>query len=257
MPIHPTAIVASSAKLAPDVEVGAYTIIGEDVEIDAGTWIGPHAVVNGPSRIGKHNKIYQFASVGDAPQDKKYKGERTYLEVGDNNVIREYVTLNRGTAQGHGVTRIGNDNLFMAYAHVAHDCVIGDHCVIGHCSGLAGHVEIGDRVILSAYTGVHQFCRIGAYAFLGNDTKATRDVPPYVMAVGSPAEPHHINSVGLQRAGFTAVQIRNIQNAYRVLYRKGLKLADALSQLDAAAASQPELKVFVEFIKASERSIVR
>ena len=257
MPIHPTAIVAASAKLAPDVEVGAYTVIGEEVEIAAGTWVGPHAVINGPSRIGQNNKIYQFASVGDAPQDKKYKGERTFLEVGDNNVIREYVTLNRGTAQGHGVTRIGNDNLFMAYAHVAHDCIVGDHCVIGHCTGLAGHVVLGDWVILGAYSGVHQFCKIGAHAFLGNNAAATRDVPPYVMAVGAPAEPHHVNAEGLKRRGFTPEQIRNIQSAYRVLYRKGLKLADAMRELDAASATQPELKIFVEFIKASERSIVR
>jgi UDP-N-acetylglucosamine acyltransferase len=257
MSIHPTAVVAASAKLAPDVEVGAYSIIGAEVEIDAGTWIGPHVVINGPTRIGKGNKIYQFSSIGDAPQDKKYKGERTFLEVGDDNVIREYVTLNRGTAQGHAVTRIGTDNLLMAYAHVGHDCVVGDHCVLGHSTGLAGHVELGDWVILGAYSGVHQFCKIGAHAFLGNNAAATRDVPPYVMAVGAPAEPHHVNAEGLKRRGFTAEQIRNIQSAYKVLYRKGLKLADAMRELETAASTQPELKLFVDFIAASERSIVR
>ncbi|HEX4239934.1 MAG TPA: acyl-ACP--UDP-N-acetylglucosamine O-acyltransferase [Steroidobacteraceae bacterium] len=255
--IDPRAVVSPQAQLAPDVEVGAYTIIGPDVTVGPGTWIGPHAVINGPTRIGGHNKIYQFASLGDAPQDKKYAGEPTRLEIGDRNVFRESVTVNRGTVHDKGVTRIGNDNLLMAYSHVAHDCQLGDKIVMSNVATLGGHVEIGDWVILGGLSAVHQHTKVGAHCFIANNAAVTRDVPPYVMAVGQPAEPHSVNSEGLKRRGFSSDEIQNIRRAYRVLYRSGLKLAQALEQLEQAAATQPELKPFIDFIKRSERSIVR
>lgn len=255
--IDSRAIVSEKARLAADVEVGPYTIIGPDVEIGAGTWIGPHAVINGPTTIGRDCKIFQFASLGDAPQDKKYKGEPTRLEVGDRNVFREFVTVNRGTASGHGVTHIGDDNLFMAYAHVAHDCNIGDKCVMANYSVLAGHVELGDWVILAGYAGVHQFCKVGAHAFLGNNAAVTRDVPPFLLVSGMPAEPKGINSEGLKRRDFTPQQIANLKNAYRVLYRSGLKLAEATEKLKELARTQPEVASLVAFLGGVTRSIVR
>jgi UDP-N-acetylglucosamine acyltransferase len=255
--IDPRAIVSPRARVATGVEVGPYTVVGDDVEIGAGTWIGPHAVINGPTVIGRDCRIFQFASIGDAPQDKKYKGEPTRLEIGDRNVFRECCTINRGTVGGHGVTRIGNDNLFMAYAHVAHDCVVGDQCVMANYTVLAGHVEIGDWVILAGYAGVHQFCKVGAHAFLGNNAAVTRDVPPYLLVSGLPAEPKGINSEGLKRRGFSAEQIGNLKNAYRVLYRSGLKLAEATEQLKVLASSQPEVQPFVDFLPRVTRSIVR
>ena len=255
--IDPRAIVSPTARIASGVEVGPYTVIGDQVEIGEGTWVGPHAVINGPTSIGRDCKIYQFASIGDAPQDKKYKGEPTRLEVGDRNVFREFCTINRGTASGHGVTRIGDDNLFMAYAHVAHDCVVGDKCVMANYSVLAGHVEIGDWVILAGYAGVHQFCKVGAHAFLGNNAAVTRDVPPYLLVSGSPAEPKGINSEGLKRRDFTPEQIANIKGAYRVLYRSGLKLAEATEKLQELAQTQAEVQPFVDFLARVTRSIVR
>jgi UDP-N-acetylglucosamine acyltransferase len=255
--IDPRAIVSPKARLAAGVEVGPYTVIGDDVEIGEGTWVGPHAVISGPTSIGRDCRIHQFASVGDAPQDKKYKGEPTRLEIGDRNVFREFCTINRGTVSGHGVTRIGDDNLFMAYAHVAHDCVVGDKCVMANYSVLAGHVEIGDWVILAGYAGIHQFCKVGAHAFLGNNAAVTRDVPPYLLVSGSPAEPKGINSEGLKRRDFTAEQIANIKNAYRVLYRSGLKLAEATEKLTELAHTQPEVQPFVDFLARVTRSIVR
>ncbi|MCS6946990.1 MAG: acyl-ACP--UDP-N-acetylglucosamine O-acyltransferase, partial [Steroidobacteraceae bacterium] len=224
---------------------------------DSGTWIGPHVVINGPTRIGKRNRIFQFASVGDAPQDKKYAGEPTRLEIGDDNTIRESVTINRGTAKDAGVTRIGNDNLFMAYAHVAHDCRVGDHCVFANLATLGGHVHVGDWVIMGGFSGVHQFCKIGAHAFIANNAAVTRDVPPYVMAVGQPAEPHSVNTVGLTRRGFTAAQVRNIKEAFRTLYRSDLKLADAVARLKPLATEAPEIAVLLDFIAASSRSLIR
>jgi UDP-N-acetylglucosamine acyltransferase len=257
MAIHAKAEVSSRAQIAPDVEIGAFAVIGPDVTIESGCWIGPHAVVNGPTRLGKRNKVYQFASIGDAPQDKKYAGEPTRLEIGDDNVFRECVTVNRGTTKQEGVTRVGNDNLFMANSHVAHDCQVGDHCVLANLATLGGHVVLGDHVIMGGFSGVHQFCKIGAHAFIANNAAVTRDVPPYVMAVGQPAEPHSVNSTGLSRRGFTPEQVRNIKNAFRVLYRQDLKLADALAQLRVMAATAPEVGVFVEFASQSERSLVR
>ncbi len=255
--IDPRAVVAPDAELGEGVEVGPFAVIGAGVKIGAGSWVGPHAVINGPTTLGRDNKVFQFASVGDAPQDKKYRGEPTRLEVGDRNVFREFCSINRGTASGHGVTRIGDDNLFMAYSHVAHDCIVGSKCVLSNCTALAGHVELGDWVILSGYAGIHQFCKVGAHAFLANNAAVTRDVPPYLMVAGAPAEPKGINSEGLKRRGFDAGQIANIKNAYRVLYRSGLKLADASAQLEALAGEQPELAPFVAFLAASERGIVR
>lgn len=255
--IDPHAIVSPQAKLAEGVHVGPFSVIGPDVVIGPNTWVGPHAVINGPTSIGADNKIFQFASLGDAPQDKKYKGEPTRLEIGNRNVFREFCSVNRGTTHDKGVTRIGNDNLLMAYTHVAHDCVLGDKIVMSNCATLGGHVELGDWVILGGLSAVHQFTKVGAHCFIANNTAVTRDVPPYIMAIGQPAEPHSVNSEGLKRRGFSAVQIRNIKNAYRLLYRQGLKLKDALIELERRATEQPELAPFIDFIKLSSRSIVR
>jgi len=255
--IDPRAIVSPKAELAADVIVGPYSVIGDDVKIGAGTWIGPHAVIKGPTTLGAGNKVFQFASIGDAPQDLKYKGEPTRLEIGDHNVFREFTTMNRGTVTGGGVTSIGSENLFMAYTHVAHDCHVGNKCVMANYATLGGHVHLGDWVIMGGYSGVHQFTKVGAHAFLGNNAAVTRDVPPYVMAVGTPAVPHSINSEGLKRRGFSPEQIRNLKNAYRVLYRSDMKLADAVEELRARVANQPELRIFVDFIGESTRSLVR
>lgn len=255
--IHPTAVVAPDAVLGEGVEIGAYAVIGPGIEIGNNTRIAAHAVIGGPARIGADNQIFPFASVGSAPQDKKYRGEPTRIEIGDRNVIRECVTLNRGTTKEEGVTRIGNDNLFMAYAHVAHDCRIGNQCVLANNATLGGHVHLDDWVIMGGLSAIHQFCKVGAHAFIANNAAVTRDVPPYVMAVGQPAAAHSVNAEGLKRRGFTPEQIRNIRNAFRLLYRSGLKLADAASQLGALAESQPEIRAIVEFLPRSTRSIVR
>src|SRR6202051_1215714 len=255
--IDPRAVISPQAQIAADVRIGPFTVIGPDVIIGAGTWIGPHAVINGPTRIGADNKIFQFASLGDAPQDKKYNGEPTRLEIGDRNVFRESVTVNRGTSHDPGVTHIGNDNLLMAYSHVAHDCHLGDQIVMANCATLGGHVEIGNWVTMGGLSAVHQHTKVGAHCFIAHNAAVTRDVPPYVMAVGRPAVPHSVNSVGLTRRGFTAEQILNIRRAYRLLYRSGLKLKNALEELEKVAVTQEEIRPFVEFIKRSERSIVR
>lgn len=255
--IHPTAIVASDAEIDPSVEIGPYAVIGAGVAIGAGTRIGPHAVVQGPTHLGRDNRVFQFASIGDAPQDLKYAGEPTRLEVGDRNVFRESVTINRGTTHDRGVTKIGDDNLFMAYSHVAHDCTVGNRCVLANCATLGGHVEVGDWVIMAGFAGVHQFCKIGAHAFLANNAAVTRDIPPYVMAVGQPARAHSVNSEGLKRRGFSAEQIRHIRDAYRVLFRSGRKFEEAVEAVRHLAASQPEIVPFVEFIARSERGLAR
>ncbi len=257
MLIHSTAIISPDAKLAADVEVGAYSVIGPGVSIGVGTRVGPHAVINGPSQIGANNRFFQFTSIGDAPQDKKYAGEPTRLVIGDSNVFREFVTVNRGTTHDRGVTTIGDDNLFMSSTHVAHDCIVGSHCVLANLAVLAGHVQLGDWVIMGGYSGVHQFTKVGAHAFIANNAAVTRDVPPYVMAVGQPAEPHSINSKGLARRGFSPEQVRNIKNAFRILYRSDLKLSDALARLTEDAKTMPELRSFVDFIGESTRSLVR
>ncbi|MDE2304771.1 MAG: acyl-ACP--UDP-N-acetylglucosamine O-acyltransferase [Gammaproteobacteria bacterium] len=255
--IDARAIVSAQAEIGADVEIGPYSVIGPEVSIGKGTRIGPHVVINGPTRIGCDNRIHSFASIGDAPQDKKYRGEPTRLEIGDRNVFREFTTVNRGTTHDRGVTRIGNDNLFMSYSHVAHDCQLGDQIVMANCATLGGHVEVGDWVIFGGLSAVHQFSKIGAHCFIANNAAVTRDVPPYVMAVGQPAVPHSVNSEGLKRRGFTAQQILNIRRAYRVLYRSGRKLAEALEELEQAAGTQPEIAPFVAFIRRSSRSIVR
>jgi len=255
--IHETALVDPEARLGEGVEVGAYAVIGPGVEIGANTRIAAHAVIQGPTRLGADNEVFPFASVGSAPQDKKYKGEPTRLEIGDRNVIRECVTLNRGTTKDEGVTRIGDDNLFMAYSHVAHDCRVGSHCVLANNATLGGHVHLGDWVIMAGFSAVHQFCKVGAHAFLANNAAVTRDVPPYIMAVGQPAAAHSVNAEGLKRRGFTPEQIRNLRNAFRLLYRSGLKLTDATAQLAAIAEEQPEVRALVEFLPLSTRSIVR
>jgi UDP-N-acetylglucosamine acyltransferase len=255
--IDPHAIVSPQAELAADVDVGPFSVIGPGVRIGPRTVVGPHAVITGQTTIGADNHIYQFASLGDAPQDKKYAGEATRLEIGDRNVFRESCTMNRGTTHDKGVTRIGDDNLFMAYSHVAHDCVVGSNTVFANCASLAGHVEIGDWVILGGLSAVHQHCKIGAHAFLAGGAIVTRDVPPYVMVAGNPSSPHMVNSEGLKRRGFTEEQVRSVREAYRLVYRSDLKLSEALERLEPSAREQPALRLFVDFIRSSTRSIIR
>lgn len=255
--IDSRAIVSPRAELASDVEVGPFAIIGADVELGPGTVVGPHAVVQGPTRLGTGNRIYQFASIGEAPQDRKYRGEPTRLEIGDRNVFREYCTVNRGTAQGEGVTRIGHDGLFLTASHVAHDCRIGDHVVFSNVASIAGHVEVGAWVQLGGLCAIHQFCKIGEHAFVGGGAIVSRDVPPYVMITGNPAVPHGVNAEGLRRRGFTSEQIRHLRQAYRILYRMELKLEEAVERLTALAREQPELGPLVEFIARSSRSLTR
>jgi UDP-N-acetylglucosamine acyltransferase len=255
--IHPTAVVSSDATLADDVVVGPYSVIGAGVSISRGTRVGPHVVIEGETRIGEDNRIFQFASVGADPQDKKYRGEPSRLVIGDRNVIRECVTLHRGTVQDHGVTTVGNDNLLMAYVHVAHDCVIGNNCVLANNATLAGHVRLDDWAIMGGLSAVHQFGKVGAHAFIANNAAVTRDVPPYVMAVGQPADAHSINAEGLKRRGFTPEQVRNIRSAFRVLYRSGLKLAEATAELERLAIEQPEIRLLAEFLPQATRGIVR
>lgn len=255
--IHSTAIIAAGARLASDVSVGPYTIIEDDVEIDSGTVIGPHCVIKSHTRLGRNNRVAQFASLGDAPQDKKYAGEPTRLEIGDNNTIREFVTFNRGTVQDAGVTRVGNDNWIMAYVHLAHDCQVGNNTIFANNAQLAGHVKVEDWAILGGFTQVHQFCSIGAHAFTAASSLVLRDVPPYVMAAGNTAEPKSINVEGLRRRGFSPESIEAIKRAYKTLYRSGLTLADASAAIAEEAKTHPELRIMVEFITASRRSLIR
>lgn len=255
--IHATAIVSDKAEIADNVEIGPYAVIGDDVKIGSGTVIGSHVVINGPTEIGEDNHIYQFASIGDDPQDKKYAGEPTRLEIGDRNTIREFCTFSRGTVQDKGVTVLGNDNWIMAYVHVAHDCVIGSNTIMANNATLAGHVHIGDWVILGGFAGAHQFCKVGAHAFLGMYSGINRDVTAYTMVSGQPAVARGINSEGLKRRGFSAEQIRNIKNAYRITYRQGKRKEDAVEEIAALAAEQPELELFLESLRASERGLTR
>lgn len=248
MPIHPTALIDASANIDSTVEIGAYTVVGPGVTIASGCWIGPHVVIEGPTSIGCDNKIFQFASIGAAPQDLKYKNEPTRLEIGERNTFRENCTVNRGTTKDQLVTKIANDNLFMAGSHVGHDCVIGSHCVFANYATLGGHVVMADWVHMGGFSGVHQFCKVGAHAFIANNTAVTRDVPPFVMAVGRPAEPHSVNAEGLKRRGYSPEQIRNIRDAYKVLYRSGLKLSEAMQELQQLAQSQSEIVPFVDFL---------
>ena len=255
--IHSTAIISETARIADDVEIGPYAIVGDDVEIGSGTRIDSHVVINGPTRIGVDNRVYKFASIGDDPQDKKYAGEDTRLVIGDRNTIREYCTNRRGTVQDAGETVLGDDNWIMGYVHIAHDCVVGNDTIMANNTTLAGHVHVGDWAIFGGFSGVHQFCKIGAHAFLGMYAVVNRDVPAYTIVSGQPAAPRGINSEGLKRRGFGAAQIRNIRNAYRVVYRRGNKLADAIEAIAALAESQPELDALLESLRSSNRGLVR
>jgi len=255
--IHPKAIVEPGARLAADVIVGPYAIIGAQVEIGAGSSIGAHAVIEGRTRIGRNNRIHSFAAVGGAPQDKKYAGEDTGLEIGDGNTFREYVTINRGTVQDAGVTRIGDDNWIMAYVHIAHDCQVGSHTIFANATQLAGHVHIGDWAILGGVTLVHQYVHVGAHSFSAVGTILVQDVPPYVMVSGYDAKPYGINSEGLRRRGFSSESIGALKRAYRTLYRSGLGLEEASAALQTLAQEHPEVRPIVEFLARSSRGIVR
>lgn len=284
--IHPSAIVDTGAELAADVEVGPYAVIGPQVVLGEGTTVGPHAVIEGPTRIGRHNRIHAHVTLGGAPQDKKYRGEPTRLEVGDGNTFRECVTVNRGTVQDGGVTRIGHDNWVMAYVHIAHDCLVGDHTILANTTNLAGHVQIGDWVILGGCSQVHQFCKIGAHAMTGVSTVVLHDIPPFVMASGNTAQAHGMNTEGLRRRGFSAPSLAALRQAYKTLYRSGLTLQQAREALSEqvrtlqateapqAGASSPSpeglaaealagldpaqaVGVLVEFLARVERGIVR
>lgn len=255
--IHSTAIVDPSAQIADDCEVGAYTIIDAEVSIDSGTTVGPHAVIRGPTRIGKNNRIFQFASVGDDPQDLKYAGERTELEIGDNNTIREFTTINRGTQGGGGITRIGNNNLFMAYIHIAHDCQLGDNIVMSNGASLAGHVIVGNFAILAGFACVHQFCEVGEHSFVGLNSVANRDVAPFTMAVGNYAEARGINKNGLKRRDFSDASVKALHRAYMALIRSHGNREQAIEALSNDIAGFSEVARFVEFVKNSERGVVR
>jgi UDP-N-acetylglucosamine acyltransferase len=255
--IHNTAIIDPSAKIAANVTIGPWSVIGPNVEIGEGTWIGPHVVIQGPTKIGKENKIYQFSSIGEDPQDKKFRGEVTYLEIGDRNVIREFCTFNRGTAQDKSVTRLGNDNLFMAYVHIAHDCVVGNHTVFANNASLAGHVKIEDYVILSGFSGVQQSCRVGAYSFAAKGALIGKDVPPFVKVSGYSAEPFGLNTVGMKRAGFSDEAMLVLRRAYKIIYRKSLTVKQAIEEMSEMVAECPQVQMLIDFIQASECGIVR
>jgi UDP-N-acetylglucosamine acyltransferase len=255
--IHPSAIIDPSARIGKDVSIGAFCVIGAHVEIGDGTRIGSHVVIDGPTRIGRENQIYSFSALGGDPQDKKFHGERSELVIGDRNTIREFVTFNRGTADDEGITRIGDDNWIMAYVHIAHDCIVGNRTIFANASSLAGHVTVEDFVILGGFTLVHQFCKVGAHAFTSMGSVINRDVPPFVTVAGKYAEPHGINSEGLKRRGFGQERIMSIKRAYRTLYKSGLPLAEARVQLAEAAKDAPDVRVMLDFIDRSERSLVR
>jgi UDP-N-acetylglucosamine acyltransferase len=255
--IDTRAVISPRAQLGEGVRVGPFAVIGPDVVIGARTTVGAHAVIEGPTRIGQDNQIFQFASIGAAPQDKKYQGEPTQLAIGDRNVFREFCTMHRGTAQGRGLTSIGSDCLFMAYSHVAHDCDVGSNVILANCATMGGHVQIGEWVQLGGLSAIHQHCKVGAHAFVAGGAILTRDLPPYVMIAGNPAKPNSINAEGLKRRGFTPEQVRNLRAAYRILYRSGLKLADAVAQLTELARENTEVQPLLAFIDASTRSLVR
>lgn len=254
--IHPTAIIDSSARIGNNVEIGPYSIVGADVEVGDNCVIGPHVVLRGPTVLGKNNRIFQFASVGEDCQDKKYNGEPTRLVIGDNNIIRECVTIHRGTVQDQGLTQIGNHNLLMAYVHVAHDCMVGDNVILANNTTLAGHVHVGDWAILGGFTGVHQFCHIGAHAFTAVNSVVVQDVPPYIMAQGHNAAPRTINAEGLKRRGFQPSQILNIKRAFKLLYRQGLTVEEAVQKMRELDADT-ELTPLIQFVLNSQRGIIR
>jgi len=255
--IHPTAIIDPSAQLDSSVEVGAYSIIGPNVKIDAGTRIASHVSINGFTTIGKNNQIFQFSSLGEVPQDKKYRDEPTLLEIGDNNTIREFCTFNRGTVQDKGTTKIGNDNWIMAYVHIAHDCQVGNNTIFANNSSLAGHVDVHDFAILGGFTLIHQFCKIGSHVITAVGSVVFKDIPPYVTAAGYDAKPHGINAEGLKRRGFSAESILHIKRAYKALYRKSLTLDEAKAELLAMQSQTPEIALLTDFLNTSTRGIVR
>ncbi|MGV6810531.1 MAG: acyl-ACP--UDP-N-acetylglucosamine O-acyltransferase [bacterium] len=257
--IHPTAIIHPTAEIAPDVEIAPYVTIGADVHIGSGTWIGAHTVIEGPTWIGQDNRIFQFNSLGAIPQDKKYRNEPTELIIGDRNVIREYCTFNRGTVQDIGKTVLGSDNWIMAYVHLAHDCVVGNHTIFANGATLAGHVQVHDYAILGGFTLVHQFCRVGHYAFTGMGTAVGKDIPPYVMSTGAPAIPRGINTEGLKRHHFSSERIQQIKEAYRVLYRSDLSYNEALKTLadEPVYQQNPDIQQLLAFCKSSQRGLIR
>jgi UDP-N-acetylglucosamine acyltransferase len=255
--IHASAIVSSSASVHEQATIGPFAVVGDHVEIGAGTRIEAHAVIQGPTVIGEDNRIFQFASIGGDPQDKKYAGESTTLRIGDRNTIRESCTINRGTAQDRGETTIGDDNWIMAYAHIAHDCVVGNNTIFANNASIAGHVHVGEWAILGGFTTAHQFCHIGAHAMTSMFTYITKDIPAYVVVSGRPATPRGVNAEGLRRRGFSAGQIRNIREAYRVLYRQGLKLDEATQALSERAKSQDEISLLLQSLRGSSRGLVR
>lgn len=255
--IHSTAIIHPGAILAEGVQIGPYAVIGDQVTIGSGTSIGAHAVIEGPTEIGRDNRIFQFASVGAAPQDLKYHGEKSSLKIGDRNTIREFVTMHRGTESGGFKTIVGNDNLFMAYSHVAHDCIVGNRVILANGATLAGHVVVDDFAILGGLSAVHQFSRVGCHVMISGGAMVTQDVPPYTMAQGDRARPIGLNLIGLGRRGFSEETIRGIKKAYKLIFRSGLRLEEALGRIDAELEETPELKVFTDFIRSSERGIAR
>ena len=255
--IHPAAIVDSAARIGANVDIGPYSIIGPDVEIGDDTDIGPHVVIKGHTRIGRENRIFQFCSLGEMPQDKKYAGEPTRLEIGDRNTIREFCTFNLGTVQGGGVTSIGDDNWIMAYVHIAHDCRVANKTIFANGASLAGHVTVDDLVIFGGFTGVHQFCRIGAHVITAASSLVLQDVPPYLMVAGNTAQPYGIHVEGLKRRGFTSEAITELKRAYRTLYKSGLLLEEAKGKLAEQAKTQPDVQLMVDFLEASKRGIIR
>ena len=255
--IHKSVIISETAKISDNVEIGPFSIIGDHVEIGEGTRIDSHVVINGPTIIGSENHIYQFASIGDDPQDKKYRGESTRLKIGNRNTIREYCSISRGTAQDKSLTTIGDDNWIMAYVHIAHDCQVGNNIIFANSATLAGHVHVGDWAIFAGFTGAHQFCHIGAHSFIGMNSLTNKDIPAYTMASGQPVTPRGVNTEGLKRRNFSTEEINNIKNAYRILYRSELTLAQAISELEKLVENQPELLIFLESLKQSDRGIIR
>ena len=255
--IHPSALIDPKAELADNVSVGAYSVIGPDVRIESGSWIGPHVVLTGRTAIGRRNRIFQFASLGEEPQDMKYRGEETELVIGDDNYIREYCTFNRGTVQGGGVTRIGNNNWIMACVHVAHDCQLGDNIIMANNASLAGHVRVGDYAILGGYALIHQFCDVGEHSFTSFASHVNQSIPPFVTVSGEKARARGVNSEGLKRRGYSTEQINLIRRAYKILYREGSPLEKAKQELQALAAASAEIRTLIDFLEKSERSIIR
>ena len=255
--IHKSVIISETAKISDNVEIGPFSIIGDHVEIGEGTRINSHVVINGPTIIGSENHIYQFTSIGDDPQDKKYRGESTRLKIGNRNTIREYCSISRGTTQDKSLTTIGDDNWIMAYVHIAHDCQVGNNIIFANSATLAGHVHVGDWAIFAGFTGAHQFCHIGAHSFIGMNSLTNKDIPAYTMASGQPVTPRGVNTEGLKRRNFSTEEINNIKNAYRILYRSELTLAQAISELEKLVENQPELLIFLESLKQSNRGIIR